>query len=364
MRPGLAMDVLLPLSSLTVTSDGGYWYDPVNDVVIGGFGANQIPQGVIGGQKYAGVFGPFKNLLAKSQAFDGWAKSGASVVANDATAPDGTTTADKITYGGSGQYVYVTINNADFDDNKDYTLSTFWKHVSGGAGSKYLYQRKKDGGFGGDSFTLGSSWQRDAFTVDVLTGVANPVSRLQEGGGASVIHAWQADLVKSSYPVVPIATAGSQVTRAADIVYWPGGVAPWTAIINGFKFRFVPYWDDSDTNVNCVFYRMWVDANHLVQLAWDGVSPRIKLLLVIGGVPMYNNFVSGNMTLARYSNPEITVYPKTGRIVASGFSSGDFDTTNALWIHDSILGSSTDITWGQEGSTYHLNGLISEMYRA
>ncbi len=95
-------DTIVRYSDLIVSSDGGYFFDPVTPQVVGGFGDDQIPQGVIDGRNYVGVFESKTVGPPYSQQIDQWTSNDVTVTADQATAPDGASTADRVTENTSG----------------------------------------------------------------------------------------------------------------------------------------------------------------------------------------------------------------------------------------------------------------------
>jgi hypothetical protein len=106
------------------------------------------------------------NLLQNSEIFtSGWATQlGASITANTTPAPNGTTTADTISFGTSsisGIYQFVT-NSAGV-----FTLSVYAKCASGTQSFKFIIYNGTDGQINGSVFTVTTEWQRfeQSFTV-------------------------------------------------------------------------------------------------------------------------------------------------------------------------------------------------------
>lgn len=142
-------------------------------------------------------WGP-ENRFLRSQEFDlSWSKVNCSVIANDAIAPDGTMTADRITY--SAQFSHVS-QAMSVVVGETYTLSVWLKSVSGpgtvtlmvdyGAGTTQL-----------SNVTITSDWVRYTHTFTAVTAVStNPAIGIQERNPSSfdVIHAWGAQLERAS----------------------------------------------------------------------------------------------------------------------------------------------------------------------
>lgn len=191
------------------------------------------------------------NLLTYSQEFDNaaWLKNAITVSANATTAPDGTTTADKLVEANTSQYNYFYRNRTA--SNETVTVSFYVKQ----AGRKYFKIQFTDnvayvaaavfdlnaGTVFSTSATnieytaitsriesVGSGWYRVSLTAtkaavhpdNVLSAflVANDGSTvLYTGDGTSGVYIWQADLVVGAFPGPPIPTTSSQVTCSADV---------------------------------------------------------------------------------------------------------------------------------------------------
>ena len=216
------------------------------------------------------------NLLTYSEQFDNaaWAKSGASVLANQATAPDGTLTADKL--------IASAINAEHYADGVfqttsgvTYTLSVFYK-----CAEKSVIQMRTAGNtedsasrFNLTTGTiiasahgveksgikeLGNGWYR-CWVVFTATSTGNTFLRTQffepasvfTGDGTSGIYIWGAQLEAGSFPTSYIPTTTAAVTRAADVAVMTGtNFSSWYRQDEGTLFgEFGPY-ENSGTGKN------------------------------------------------------------------------------------------------------------------
>ncbi|MDB5937549.1 MAG: hypothetical protein JWQ01_4893 [Massilia sp.] len=144
-----------------------------------------------------------------------WFKSAATVSVNTVTAPDGTLTADAITFSGSGWV------GQDFGTPVGtYTYSLFAKTASrvlliggGGAVSEISFSTQDAGG----------GWYRQAVTFTITSGALQPLNVPPAGASFPyVLSAFGAQLETGLVATSPIATVGASATRAADIVTGSG----------------------------------------------------------------------------------------------------------------------------------------------
>ena len=152
-------------SSLFSSGEQGVWYDP---------------------SAASGSLDWRKNLLEYTESFDNsaWIKSGATVTANDTTAPDGTTTADKIVFDGSSREIYQA-----FSSISGATASIYAKGTAG--------QTIKFGVVGNEElFTLTGGWDR--LTKSTAGSTARVTLNTYSGATARTIYIWGAQLEEAS----------------------------------------------------------------------------------------------------------------------------------------------------------------------
>ena len=190
------------------------------------------------------------NLLLSSQAFDSsnWVKSNVSVVANAATAPDGTMTADKVigAAGASARYIgssIVTGTNITYAGSvyaKDAGMGFFRLNFSNFANDsrgvtfdlqngtvRYTDANGPDfTAIGGSIAAVGGGWYR--CTIVATKGSANAYTRLTidpkdaslnaSGDGVSGFYVWQGQIEAGLFATSPVVTDTSTATRLGDIV--------------------------------------------------------------------------------------------------------------------------------------------------
>ncbi|QDP51105.1 MAG: hypothetical protein Unbinned3907contig1000_48 [Prokaryotic dsDNA virus sp.] len=153
------------------------------------------------------------NLLLYSQEFDNawWKKNSSTVTANDAVAPDGTTTAEKLALGGVNSA--RVFRNSTVTTSNTHVLSVWMK---GTAGEKVSIEA----GSGGNSVTLTADWVR--YSVVNTGGETSTncriINRAADGDDANDVYIWGIQLEEASTPSSYIVTGAAQATRNADVL--------------------------------------------------------------------------------------------------------------------------------------------------
>ncbi|MBZ9937353.1 hypothetical protein LB518_13695 [Mesorhizobium sp. BR1-1-16] len=198
------------------------------------------------------------NLQLRSSEMDnGWSVSGIAVVADAATAPDGTTTADKVAETAVTN-THACYRGVSMTSGVPYVRSCFAKQAeriwcSLNYDSIYKWFRLSDGTIGasGSGVAAIQPAPNGFFRCSVVVSPGSTAShqigiRTSTGDNAgsflgiagSGIYAWGYQLEQASFPSSPIRTAGSTATRAADIL--SRTIAQPASLTRVFKVRTAP----------------------------------------------------------------------------------------------------------------------------
>jgi hypothetical protein len=150
------------------------------------------------------------NLVFPSENFSSWNLfNSATISTNTTTAPDGTTTADTLTFGSSA--ISQVFSNQGDANNTSHTVSVWAKSST----SKKFRIKIANSTTGGDEYssnlTTTSSWQRFEFTF--ICPITHIAFTNEAGGGAGSIDIWGAQLEVSDFgPTAYIPTTSSAVS--------------------------------------------------------------------------------------------------------------------------------------------------------
>jgi hypothetical protein len=308
------------------------------------------------------------NLLVRSEELDNaaWTKSAVTITANATAAPDGTSTADKLTPDVTlathfaGQTVTTTA--------VAHTYSAYLK--AGGYSWAILYASGVNqgvyfdlaNGVVGSSFIgaptsssitpVGNGWYRCSITFTATTGTAarvyassaNTVSTFA-GDGTSGIFIWGAQLEAGAFATSYIPTVASQVTRSADV-----------ATMTGTNYS--SWYNPSEGSLVAEFTFLPRTLSGTAVIAYNGSSNGRWSYLSSASARMNdgtNTAVAGNITTPTAVNKTASALSSAGMAIslngaAPGTSAyvGTFGSQNALDI-------------GQQSGAASINGHIRQI---
>ena len=248
------------------------------------------------------------NLLTYSEDFTNaaWVTSFATVTADSAVAPDGTTTADLLTSSGDGR----TRQGVACAGSTTY-IGSVWLRVTSGTASINLYRTDNSTGFDTTAAAVTTTWQR--FSIKGTTAAAATVANLQIGGNSSfssgsTLLIWGAQLEPVTYQTTPstyVATTTSAY-YGPRFDYDPVTLAPKGLLIEEQRVNLLTYSDQFDnaawSKINCT-----VTTN--ATTSPDGTTNAEKLIVT-------NALSTGNVsqipTLAASTAYTETVFAKKG----------------------------------------------------
>ena len=145
-----------------------------------------------------------------------WTKVNTTVTTNAATAPDGTSTANRLQIGATNGVIY---DNAVQGVASNSTISMWVKAVN--PGTDDVFRLASAGDLTAD-LTATNEWVRYTFTSSTNTSSLHGIARPSDNTAADV-YVWGAQFEEGkTFPTSYIPTAGATATRAADVASMTG----------------------------------------------------------------------------------------------------------------------------------------------
>jgi hypothetical protein len=288
--------------------------------------------------------------------------------ANQATAPDGTLTAARITYPAvSGAGAYSCQYQGITGTATPYTVS-IWLRGSVGGEQTYIEITDNTSYYVSPRLTLTTQWQRFSVTSPALTTTAwyfiigTDLRGAQTSTPAQSIYAWGGQMEVGGFPTSYIPTTSVAVTRAVDAAtISPANMSPWfNTTIGSWFAEFIPF-NPTGTNNRIVGYPspgapgvLFLNpAPHLSQYDGSGsvdtVSPTIAANVVHKGC---SSFAAGVGKACADAGPVATGALSTGyALLASG---------GVAFLTIAGAGTSTDNTSGYIRRVQYWSRVLSD----
>lgn len=281
------------------------------------------------------------NLVQNSEALNatGWTVGG-TFAADQTTAPDGGSDADKLTSTGAGQTAGRLLYNTG-GTSTPLTASIWVKQ--GTQGNKVSVRA---GSANNTDYTPTASWQRIFHTYTGGSAVNEILVawNLWGGSGGTGVTGdnhffWGAQLEGERFPSSYIRTSGATATRAADVLTFTAGQipswfwnAPWTC-------RAWPRWANTDLASGDVFTLFSLgDVNNSVRVRHNGTDIRVEA--VQGGTVKASSPAVG--AKARHALWTIKVDPAAGVVSLDG------------------VAGSAGTAWTWASATVRVGGVVSD----
>lgn len=203
----------------------------------------------IGGKNYIWIENSATNEIVRSQEWgtSPWTSPGNAPIADQATAPDGTATADEQNLTGSASD--ATLRSAKYLKSgltSDRYVSSVWvKYKSTSESVKLL-----EGAAGAETFSTSADWTRKAIVSNTTTSFDlrfdNRVSPAGGPGTSADVYGWgwQVEARCASpdarAPTTYVPTAGASATRAADQLTYTNGSVPASMWTGAWAFNWIP----------------------------------------------------------------------------------------------------------------------------
>lgn len=262
------------------------------------------------------------NVMGRSAQFGNplWVKTGVTVGTNVGTAPDGTATADSLTYTATATDQIAQPFVGATTDNHNAIMSIWLRTTSGTKNLRFRIIRK-DATVLDVAITVTTTWQRFlSSNTTVGAGASAPQFVLLNDAAATAgtVHAWggQAEvdasvIHASSYMET---TGDGSATRGSDVLTYATGAYPARMGTQPWKFVWSPQAPHDEMNNSRVFF------------GFSGTNEALRLMnndrirVSVGGAA---HIESDALTWARHARILVTVNPPAGTLTVLGCLTGD-----------------------------------------
>lgn len=298
------------------------------------------------------------NLILESQTLDvassGWGKSNVSISANATTAPDGTSTADKIEEDTATATHYINNTTGSYTSGTTYTASVWLKAAERGFAFLVLgavgafpttaisinlttgaVSTATGTPLNAFTQTLPNGWFRVGFSLAATSTASGSIdirtstdgvwaNRSYTGTAGSGIYAWGAQVEAGSFPTSYIATTSATVTRAADVATI-GTLTPWFNATEGTLWAQMIF-PTSSTTVSKYFFSL-DDGTANERLSCFKLSAGTVAYRIVDGGSATNPSNSSN-SITAYAVSKVALAYKVGSNEGAGCLNGGTVTTS------------------------------------
>lgn len=297
----------------------------------------------------------FTQYLVRSEELhdaDSWPRSGiSSILEDNQVAPDGNTTAEKVTWsGGAGTGVYQQLAAEPTDVNTYF--STWAKPHASSTDAEYRQQvRANNGAVKATSVAapMVDEWRRYRVSRDNTAGASSYQARHREATsndvnpvlfwGANVTFADASRQHQRSY----VASTTAAVVRAGDLSYWAAGTLSSKMRSEPWRFFFIPIWGEAgDDNSDTCFFG-WDDASTpKTEVRWNGSTNKIDVINDAQATVVS----SSALTFSQGDVIEVRLNPVLGTVEVVGATTGDGKVTGTAW----AVATDWKLGWGNRPS--------------
>jgi hypothetical protein len=281
-----------------------------------------------------------------------WIKTNCTISANVVTAPDGASTADRITTTADSVTTSIALTTVTAPTGN--LAFQFW--YRGDTSFTGSYTVTSGAASASADINVTTTWQRVTGHFTGATVAPTVTIRPHAGAGSGVagrvMYVWGVGTENSTVPSSYILTTSANATRSADTLTYTSGNWPTYLATGNYSIDFVPMGTSGQVNAVADI------------LSFGGASDRLSLSnidqinVVVGGVTQ----VTGNtLTWSADQVITVTVRPAAGTITVSGATTGNGTSVGTSWSWPTAV---TMRVGGRQASTAEAYAGISNPVRA